>query len=1167
MPTEQGADQDDGQDNGKVQPVGPHSIFSFTTRRPVGVVMMVLAAVVFGLVGLNRLPVDLLPDISYPSLTIRTEYPGASPEDVEERVSERLQESVSVVSGVRRVTSISRPGISDIILEFSWDTQMVFAISDVRERIERVYLPDAAERPLVLRYDPSLDPILTIGLSGEMDMVELRRIAEEEIERDITKIDGIAAVKIRGGDEEEIRIAVDEKALDVLGIDVQVLGQRLSAENVNTAAGSIDEGNTEFLVRTLGEFRNIQEIEALIIERRNGSAILLSDVAKITRVPQDKEVVSRVNGKPCVLVDVYKEAGANIVDLAERVRNRTFGTARQKAYTASIVKDPSLIPESFRKRKPGDPSFRRKRSEAVAVEASGDSTESGDAKDAEKKHNKEKAMAARMKRMQAEKVYRSGTNYLSCQMQPHGVQVDLLQDQSKFIETSIDDVKSSALLGGLFAIIVIFLFLRRFSATVILAVSIPISLIASFAPMFLSQISLNIMSLGGLALGVGMLVDNSIVVLESITRMREQGMSIRDAAVTGVSRVASAVIASTLTTVAVFFPIVFVEGVAGQLFRDQALAVVYSLLMSLVVALFVIPMLASRGAGGLRETLEPGSGFGRITQNAASSVMRLFVYIAGFFGKLVGLAFHWTIGLVFDFLYRQVERIYPHILHGALAARWLVILVALGLLGFAAQRATQLGSEMIPEVSQGEIYVDVFLPRDATVERTDAVVTPLEMQIAQLPNVTHTFVAVGVDKNELNSSEEGEHSARILVRLETHGNAKAVEDDLRESVRAILKRMPELSYSRISRPSILSFSAPLVVEVVGRDLLALRQVSRDVEKAMDKVPGLQDVRSTLQRGNPEIVIRLDREKMSSLEIDSGIVARILKSKIEGDMPTRFAERERKIDMRVRLDREDLSTVKRLLEVNVNPKGFPSIPLSSIAFIQRLEGPSEIRRLGNNRGAEVQAAVAGFDIGSTQARVEDAIAQVHRPEGIEVRLGGQKEEMQRSMNSLVMAMLLAIFLVYIVMASQFESLIQPIIILASLPLALVGVILLLDVTNTPISVIVLLGGIVLAGIVVNNAIILVDQINAFRAQGVPKMQAIADGARTRLRPVLMTTMTTVLGLIPLTGWLVGIPVLGGTGEGLELRAPLAITVIAGLSTSTLLTLIVIPVAYSLSDRRA
>ncbi len=1136
------------------------SLFDFTARRPVAIGMVIAAAVVFGLVGLYRLPVNLLPDISYPTVTVRTAYPGASPRDVEERVSERIQESVSVISGVRRVVSVSRPEVSDVVLEFEWGTQMVFAMSDIRDRLDRVQLPDEAEAPLVLRYDPSLDPVMTVGLFGELEGTALRRIAEEEVERELAEIEGVAAVKVRGGDEEEIRISLDDRALALFGIDVATVGQRLAAENVNAASGAVEEGKTQYLVRLIGEFTSVETIEQIVLERRGEASIRLGQVADVRRAAADKQVVSIVGGQPAVLIDVYKEATANIVALCAAVRDRLYGDADQQAYVAAGTHLDAEARAAQRARARAD-------SETVEQDA-------------------------RAAAFAAAREVRAKTDYLGFALGPLGVQVDTLQDQSRFIENAVDDVLGSAVKGGLFAIAVLYLFLRRLSATAILAVSIPVSVVATFAPMFVSDIDLNIMSLGGLALGIGMLVDNSIVVLESIARAREEGLAVAAAAVTGVRRVATAVIASTLTTVAVFFPIVFVEGVAGQLFRDQALTVVYSLLMSLLVALFVIPMLASRGAGRAGAPPPPpprapdahrpagaprwlalplalpqlvGRGVAALLTRIATVGLRALLLFAGLVAVLLELIL-WPFATAFDWLYRGLQHGYPRLLSGALRARALVVLTALALLAVAVTRIPHLGNEMLPEVHQGEFYVEAFLPRKSTVERTAAVMADVETAVAALPDVERTFLAAGVDDEELNDSDEGEHSARLLVKLRPAVDRPAQEARVRADIDAVIRRTPEVTH-RYARPSVLSFEAPLVVEVLGEDLLLLRQASAAVAAALAEVPGLREVRSSLQRGSPELAVRFDRERLAAVGLDPKSVTDVLRAKIQGDVPTRYAERERKIDIRVRLDRRQLRHVGELMQLNVNPAGRPEIPLRTVGSVVQEEGPSEIRRIGNLRGAEVQATLRGFDLGTTQERVLDALAALDLPRGIDVRLGGQKEELEQSTQSLSMALLLAVFLVYIVMASQFESLRQPLIILCALPLALVGVIFTLDALTIPLSVIVFLGAIVLAGIVVNNAIILLDQINRLRADGVPRDEAILRGAQTRLRPVLMTTATTVLGLLPLTGWLGALPVLGGGTEGVELRGPMAVTVISGLLSSTLLTLVVIPVIYSLTERRS
>ena len=519
---------------------------SIVTRRPVAITMIVLAAVVFGLVSLSKLPVDLLPEISYPTLTVRTAFDGAAPEDVEDRVSERIQEALSTLPGLVRSTSISRAETSDVVLEFDWGTEMTFAVQDVRDKLDAVFLPDAAERPLILRYDPNLDPVLRIGLAlpeeAPLDagrtsqLVHLRWIAEHRVKRELESLPGVAAVLVRGGLEEEVRVRVDPHRMAAQGFAPADLAQRLAAENLNASGGMIREGSADYLVRTLNEFADLGEIENLALERVGQATVRVRDVATVERTHAEREVISHLDGREAVEIAVYREAGANIVQLAEVVRHRLYGDDGQREFTAEL----------------------EQKGEAAASW-----------KDRDK------------------------TDYLAWRFRDEA-RFETLSDQSTFIAAAVKEVQSAAVLGALLAVVVIWVFLRQLAATLIIGVAIPISIVVTFAPMYISGVSLNIMSLGGLALGVGMLVDNAIVVLESITRCREEGDSLAAAAVRGVREVAGAIVASTLTTIAVFAPIVFVHGIAGQIFGDQALTVVTSLLVSLAVAVFFIPMLGSR---------------------------------------------------------------------------------------------------------------------------------------------------------------------------------------------------------------------------------------------------------------------------------------------------------------------------------------------------------------------------------------------------------------------------------------------------------------------------------------------------------------------------------------------------------------------------------------------
>jgi HAE1 family hydrophobic/amphiphilic exporter-1 len=1137
-------------------------------RRPVAVTMFVLSMAVFGAVSFAKLRVDLLPEISYPTLTVRTGWPGAAPEDVEQRISEKVQEALSTLDDLVRSTSISRAGASDVVLEFDWGTPMTFAVEDVREKLGGVFLPDGAELPLILRFDPNLDPILRIGVSspdgrepkGEEEIVRellrLRWLAENRIQRELEAIEGVAAVQVRGGLEEEIRVRVDPQRLSALRIDPGELAARLAAENINASGGSLREGSAEFLVRTVNQFRDVDEIEEMPVSSRGAAVVRVRDVARVERTHERREVVSRIGGRESVEVAIYREAGANVVQVAGRVKERVFGTREQQAAAREYAE-------------------KEERGEGGAGPTLGE---------------------------------RRSFDYLAWNLR-EDAQMEPLSDQSVFIEDAVDDVKSSAVLGSFLAIGVIWLFLRRFPPTLIIGLSIPVSVVVTFAPMFLSEVSLNIMSLGGLALGVGMMVDNAIVVLESVTRCRDEGDSIVRAAVRGTAEVVGAVTASTLTTVAVFAPIVFVTGVAGQIFGDQALTVVSALVVSLVFAILFIPVLASRpwlvsglahalGAAGtqrpgygepalrLEGTAPPGpppriaQGLDWRERPAASAwvfVGRSLLVLLGWLFRLAALgaaALAWTsrkltapLEWLFARLWSRLERRFPRFLAGALQHPWLVLAAAAGLLWVSLVRLGALGLELLPQIHQGEFTAHVRLSAGSPLENTDTVLSELDRAVRRLPAVATTALTVGIERETLSREIEGPNTARLLVRLEEAARDPVREEEITGQVRALLAAHPAVDAIEIARPTPFALEAPIAVEVKGYDLAKLAQVSQEVQRRLSVVPGLSDVRTTLRPGYPEARITFDREKMLELGLDLGAVSGLVRDQVLGNVSTRFHEGDERIGIRVIGDEVVLDTLEALRELPVNPAAENSVSLGTVATIELERGPAEIRRIGNTRAVVVSAATSGVNLGGMAARITDALASLSVPEDVTVELGGQKREMDQAQESMRFALYLAIFLVYVVMASQFESLVQPLVILLTVPLAAVGVVLTLDALDVPLSVVVFIGLILLAGIVVNNAIVLIDRINQVRARGLDMRAAILDAAATRLRPILMTAGTTVLGLLPMTGWLRGVPVIGalGAGAGAEIRAPMAITVISGLVSSTVLTLIVIPVVYSLVER--
>ncbi len=1130
---------------------------SFLTARPVAISMVFLAAVVFGYFSYGRLPVNLMPEMSYPTLTVRTEYPGAAPEEVENDVTRPIEEAVGVIGGLRRLSSVSRAGVSDVILEFSWGTEMSDAIQDTLEKLDLVFLPEETERPLILRFDPSLDPVMELSLAGragsETDEAELRRvrrIAELQVKRALEPIKGVAAVRVRGGLEEEIQVLLDDEQLRRTGLSVQNVIDRLRQENINVAGGTLTEGRTEYMVRTLNEYEDLPQMEDTIVATREGRQIRVRDIGEVVWSNKERQMTTRTNGRESVQLEVFKEADANIVALAKRVKER-LGDFDPDA--------PS--PEAKPAPKEGEEPSLDKPSGLI------------------------------------EELYRS-----------EGVVLKMVADRSLFIEGSVNEVRNTALIGGLLAVVILFFFLRSLKSTAIIAVSIPISLIVTFAPLQLLGVSLNIMSLGGLALGIGMLVDSSIVVLESIFRCREEGDGVAEAAVRGTSEVRMAVIASTLTSIAVFLPMVFVEGVAGQAFGDLGLAVVISLLAALVVALTLIPMLASRtGAPLLSGDRSAPNMLPTASWNAfraqitglyrgwahwprvlwlflpllLASVWLVLRLILGTVLEVVGklllglvmmLVMVWQrylaapLGHVFDFLTSAplrltsaimdgLGRAYPRAIRWALGHPAVVVLIAVGSMVLTGVVALDLNSELLPEVHQGEFTFEVQLPVGTPLEETAAVLTPLEEAIlAEREHIDALLLTLGFDPTTSQRSDEGENTARFKLVLDT--SDPRVEEAVITRLRRRLAEMPDIS-ARVVRPVLFSFQTPIEVEVHGTDLMALREKAEEVKEIMSGLAALADVETTQRPGAPEVQIVYDRDQLSRYGLNIQTVARQVRDAVKGYEATLYNLGDRRIPIVVRLQEDDRRQVTDVTEFLVNPGGERPISLSSVAEVTLAEGPSEVRRVDGRRVALVQANVGMGSLGGAVAQVEEALAtRVDWPSDMTFYVAGQSQEWNRSRGSLLLALALSVFLVYVIMAAQFESLLQPLVIMLTIPLAFVGTIVTLWALDISLSVVVFLGMIMLAGIVVNNAIVLVDYINTLRQRGMEREEAIVTAGSVRLRPILMTTATTVLGLAPMAL---------GLGDGAEIRTPMAIAVISGLLVSTVLTLLLIPSVYSLMDR--
>lgn len=1007
---------------------------ALAVRRRVTVVMTALAVAAFGVVGYNRLPLELFPDISYPSITVQTDFPDTAPQEVENLVTRPVEEAVGVLRGLKSIHSVSRPGVSEVTLEFDWDSDMDLLSMEVREKLDRLVLPTEAEEPIVLRFDPSLDPIMRVALSGPSGLNEMRNLADRKIKLDLETIKGVASAQVKGGLEDEIHIDIDQERLAALGISIEEVRNVIGASNVNLPGGSLRGADTQYLIRTLNEFDSVDEIGDVIVADRDGAAVRLRDVAKVRLGTKEREEITRVDGKECIEIAAFKEGDANTVKVARALRQRI---------------------DQWNKKL------------------------------------------------------------------PEGEKLAILFDQSHFIEQSIKEVRDSAVIGGLLAVVVLFFFLREMRSTLIIATSIPLSVVATFLLMYQLGISLNVMSLGGLTLGIGMLVDNSIVVLESIYRKRKLGVPLARAAVEGTDEVAAAVAASTLTSVAVFLPIVFVEGIAGQLFRDQAITVSVSLLASLAVALTLIPMLSALGA--------------RVRK----------VDVAGASTDVMDDEAHEVLSL------GRFSRVYDRFVRVGIARKKTTIGIATTLFAVSLALVPSLGRELIPQLTEGEFFFEVTLPQGASLAATDRVMQELEAAALADSNIAQSYSRVGsrLVAGGVSLNTVGEHFGQINVALKNKTDDR-IEAEAIETLRQRFSSIPDVT-SQFGRPSYFSVKTPVEVVLYGEDLDELRDYSLELSRDLSAVPGLVDVRSSLEAGNPELHVVFDRDQLAALNLDLGTMSSTLQNRVQGAVPTRFKDADRQIDVRVRnqeSDRASIEDVKNL--VLPGPNGAP-IRLVSIADVRMDEGPSEIHRLQQQRAAVVSANLKGRSLGSVVGDIRKTIAASKPPADITAELGGQNAEMAVSFQSLRFAMILAIFLVYLVMAATFESFIHPLIVLFAVPMAVIGVVMGLLITGTDVSVMVLIGVILLVGVVVNNAIVLIDAVNRLRRAGLDKTEAVVRAGHIRLRPILMTTLTSVLGLLPMAvAW----------GEGSELRAPLAITVLFGLSVSTLLTLIVIPAIY-------
>ncbi|WP_448228412.1 efflux RND transporter permease subunit [Pseudoxanthomonas mexicana] len=1121
-------------------------LVEFSTRRRVTVAMFWITMFLFGVIALGSLKVNLLPDLSYPTLTVRTEYTGAAPSEIETLISEPVEEAVGVVKNLRKLKSVSRTGQSDVVLEFAWGTDMDQASLEVRDKMEVLSLPLEAKAPVLLRFNPSTEPILRLVLSNKQEpkndadairlLTELRRYADDDLKKKLEPVSGVAAVKVGGGLEDEIQVDIDQQKLAQLNLPIDTIVQRLQQENINISGGRLEEGSQRYLVRTVNQFASVNEIREMLVTTQGGG-----DNAAASAAAQMAAIAATTGS-------------AEAMAAAASVQNASSGGSGVVAGGMPVrLKDVAEVRQGFKER---EAIIRLAGKEAVelAIYKEGDANTVSTAE----------ALKARLEQLK--------------QQVPPDVAVTIIDDQSLFIEHAIADVKKDAVIGGLLAILIIFLFLRDGWSTFVISLSLPVSIVTTFFFMGELGLSLNVMSLGGLALATGLVVDDSIVVLESIAKARERGLGILEAAMVGTREVSMAVVASTLTTIAVFLPLVFVQGIAGQLFRDQALTVAIAIGISLIVSMTLIPMLSSlKGRPPLafpEEAPHPqwkpasrwqkpiaasGRGIGATFRYAffgiAWLVVRVWRGVVAVVGPVMRKASDLTMAP-----YHRAESGYMRLLPASLQRPWLVLGFAAAAFVASLAMVPLLGADLIPQLAQDRFEMTVKLPPGTPLAKTDALVRELQNQHAKDEGI-HALYGVSGSGTRLdaNPTESGENIGKLTVVM-ANGGSEALEARETEALRASMKQHPGAQVD-FSRPELFSFSTPLEVELRGQDLAGIEKAGQKLAALLRTNPHYADVKSTVEQGFPEIQIRFDQERAGALGLTTRQIADVVVKKVRGEVATRYSFRDRKIDVLVRAQEGDRASVESIRQLIVNPGSARPVTLSAVADVVATTGPSEIHRADQVRVAIVSANLRDIDLGSAVQEVQQMVAENPLGAGVGMHIGGQGEELAESVNSLLFAFGLAVFLVYLVMASQFESLLHPFVILFTIPLALVGAVAALFLTRSPVSVVVFIGLILLVGLVTKNAIILIDKVNQLREAGVAKREALVEGARSRLRPIIMTTLCTLFGFLPLAI----APLFGSPGA--EVRSPMAITVIGGLLVSTLLTLLVIPVVYDLLDRRA
>ena len=1018
------------------------NISEFSIKRPIFVTMLILVVLVLGFISFTRLPIDLMPDITFPTLLVFTSYPNTAPEEMEQIITRPIEEALSSVPGVEEIFSRSSQGSSSVRVMFDWGTNLEEAANDIRERIDRIVgrFPEEVQRPTLRKFDPAQMPILMIGVLSELDPVQVRKIIDEQVSYRLERVPGVASSDIWGGLEREIQVNLLPEKVKALGLPLDVIISKIRQENIDMPAGTIEKGNYEIVVRVPGIYTDIEQIKETIVAIREGAAIRLKDIASVEDTHRRITRVARVNDLPGIRMAIYKQSGENTVNIVEGV-------------------------------------------------------------------NKE------LERIQ---------------MDYPQFKFITMRDSAKYIKDAISNVGSAAMYGGLLAVFVLLFFLVNVRSTLVIALSIPISIIATFTLIYFNGFTLNVMSLGGLALGIGMMVDNSIVVLENIFRLREDGMPLQTASVKGANEVTSAIIASTVTTLIVFLPMLFIRGAAGIMFKQLAYVVVFSLACSLIVALTLVPMLASK--------ILKGDNISKKNPDSKLAVKTKQIFF-------------------------NIENSYKNLLNYCLHHRFSILLITVILLAVSIFLFRFVGREYMPQTDEGEVRITVEMEVGTRLSVMDQKLQEVVAQVKEMVPEIESIEERAGSGGWRGGANQGNITLKLVPKSQRSRSSMDVAADLSRKLSAI----PGAVIRTRASGGMMMFGMRggggeerLQIEICGYDIEIAQSLAIEVKKVIENTRGVTDVRISREAGTPEEHLVINRQKASDMKLSVNQIGSFIETVLSGSQASQFREGGREYRILVKVKDSEYLDVNDLLDLTITNSDGEQVSLRNVIDVSRMQGPQQIERRDRERIINVSAEIADRDLGSVIRDARRGLNTIPVPRDFIISFTGDYEEQQKANRELMVTIILALFLVYMIMAMLYESLRDPLIIMFCVPLAIIGVVLILFLTGTSLNVQSYIGMIMLGGIVVNNAILLVDYTNLLRRRdGMELMEAIKEAGRRRMRPILMTALTTIVAMIPMAL---------GLGEGSEVQSPLARTVIGGLTSATFITLVVIPIIYSLFEQK-